>query len=81
MAEIVAEELMDEIQFKSGADFEKSSMLGDILSVTAMIDKLHGQLLTDKRYSCFVELRNYPNVNAGDIILCHVSIMTSSVCV
>ncbi len=80
VAEIVAEELMDEIQFKSGAEFEKSSMLGNIISVTTMIHKLQGQSLTDKRHSCFLELRNFPNVNTGDIISCHVSPMTSLVC-
>ncbi len=79
MAELVAEELSDEIQFKSGAEFEQRSMLGDIMSVSTMINKLQGQLLTDKRYTCFTELPNYPNVNPGDIISCHVSVTISPV--
>ncbi len=73
MAELLAGELLDEIQFKSGAEFESSSLFGDLLGVTMVIDKLHTQLLVDKKYSCFLELRNYPTVNTGDIISCHVS--------
>ncbi len=73
VAELLAGELLDEIQFKSGAEFESSSLFGDLLGVTMVIDKLHTQLLVDKKYSCFLELRNYPTVNTGDIISCHVS--------
>ncbi len=79
MAELLAEELLNEIHFKSGAEFESSSLFGDLLGVTMVIDKLHAQLLGDKKYGCFLELRNYPNVSSGDIISCHVSVCVTIV--
>ncbi len=78
VAELLAEELLNEIHFKSGAEFESSSLFGDLLGITMVIDKLHAQLLGDKKYGCFLELRNYPNISSGDIISCHVSVCVTT---
>ena len=65
--------LLTEVAYKNGGDFERNSVFANLLSVTMVIDKLSLHALVDKKYACFLELRNFPHVNHGDIIACHVS--------
>ena len=59
-----------------GDYFEASSCLSGLLSVTMVISNLTHQLLLNKdmKYSCFLELRNFPNVSNSDSEACSVRV-------
>lgn len=44
-----------------------------------VIDKLNQNLLKEEKYSCFVDLRNFPNVSITDVNACSVSILNSQI--
>lgn len=50
-----------------------NSIFSGLLSVSMVIDQIGGVVMNDQKYSCFVELQNFPNVSSADSNSCLVS--------
>ena len=49
------------------------SIFSGLLSVSMTIDQIQSVAIGNPKYSCFVELRNFPDVSYADVNSCMVS--------
>lgn len=69
--EIVSMALLKEVEeAKKGDYFEANSCLCGLLSASTVIEKLDQRLLKEEKFSCFLELRNFPNISSTDSNAC-----------